>query len=310
MLHWNRCSYIKDPLTRKRVARVNPRSEWEITEVPELRIIDQDLWERVKARQDQVRPNVTLGSAANTLNSSHRPKYLLGGLLSCGCCGGGYTLVAADRYGCATRKGRGSCRNTKTIKRQVIEHRVLSALKDRLLSQDAVDEAMRVISNELSVGHREILRRQLDLKRELNAVAGKIEGTMQSIERGAWTPSIGDRLKALEYRRDQIASELQRAEAPPPQPQLSPRGAQLYREKVANLETSLNDPATQHEAREALRSLIDKIVFVPDAEATDGLPAELHGQLAALLSLALGPTAQQDRGAVNDELPRTDVLGS
>lgn len=42
-LSWNRCSYIKDPRTRKRVARVNPKSQWEIIEVPELRIVDQAL---------------------------------------------------------------------------------------------------------------------------------------------------------------------------------------------------------------------------------------------------------------------------
>ena len=58
-LSWNRCSYVTDPRTRKRVARVNPQAEWEIAEVPELRIIDQALWERVKARQREVRTEMT-----------------------------------------------------------------------------------------------------------------------------------------------------------------------------------------------------------------------------------------------------------
>src|SRR3954471_18077737 len=39
-LEWNRCSYIKDPKTGKRVARPNPKDLWETVEVPELRIID------------------------------------------------------------------------------------------------------------------------------------------------------------------------------------------------------------------------------------------------------------------------------
>src|SRR6185437_13719843 len=36
-LEWNRCSYIKDPRTGKRVARPNPRDKWEIVEIPDLR---------------------------------------------------------------------------------------------------------------------------------------------------------------------------------------------------------------------------------------------------------------------------------
>ena len=50
-LVWNRLAYIKNPDTGKRVSRLNPESEWIVKDVPELRIVDQDLWERVKARQ-------------------------------------------------------------------------------------------------------------------------------------------------------------------------------------------------------------------------------------------------------------------
>jgi hypothetical protein len=32
-LEWNRCSYLKNPLTGKRAARPNPREKWEIAEV-------------------------------------------------------------------------------------------------------------------------------------------------------------------------------------------------------------------------------------------------------------------------------------
>jgi site-specific DNA recombinase len=48
---WNRLAYIKDPDTGNRVSRLNDQSEWIIKDVPELRIIDPELWERVKARQ-------------------------------------------------------------------------------------------------------------------------------------------------------------------------------------------------------------------------------------------------------------------
>ena len=54
-LVWNRCSYVKDPKTGKRLARPNPTKLWETVEVPVLRIIDDHLWKRVKERQRSVR---------------------------------------------------------------------------------------------------------------------------------------------------------------------------------------------------------------------------------------------------------------
>jgi hypothetical protein len=42
-LSWNRCSYVKDPRTGKRVARVNAIAEREVVEVLELCIVEQSL---------------------------------------------------------------------------------------------------------------------------------------------------------------------------------------------------------------------------------------------------------------------------
>ncbi|GGB12928.1 hypothetical protein GCM10011491_45870 [Brucella endophytica] len=48
-LVWNRQRFIKDPDTGKRQARMNPESEWITQEVPELRIIDDALWDETGA---------------------------------------------------------------------------------------------------------------------------------------------------------------------------------------------------------------------------------------------------------------------
>src|SRR6202040_3167439 len=50
-LVWNRLRYIKDPETGKRVSRLNDPSRLVVQDVPELRIIPQDLWDAVKQRQ-------------------------------------------------------------------------------------------------------------------------------------------------------------------------------------------------------------------------------------------------------------------
>jgi DNA invertase Pin-like site-specific DNA recombinase len=54
-LVWNRLRYIKDPDTGKRVSRPNPSSDLVTAVVPELRIVDDELWDQVKARQAEMR---------------------------------------------------------------------------------------------------------------------------------------------------------------------------------------------------------------------------------------------------------------
>ncbi|MDZ4085497.1 MAG: recombinase family protein [Tabrizicola sp.] len=54
-LVWNRQRFIKNPETGRRQARPNPPDAWITEEVPDLRIIDDALWQRVKERQGAVR---------------------------------------------------------------------------------------------------------------------------------------------------------------------------------------------------------------------------------------------------------------
>jgi site-specific DNA recombinase len=54
VLVWNRQRFIKDPNTGKRVSRPNPEAKWIRTEVPDLSIVDEELWQRVKLRQAEL----------------------------------------------------------------------------------------------------------------------------------------------------------------------------------------------------------------------------------------------------------------
>jgi hypothetical protein len=88
VLVWNRQRFIKDPTTGKRVSRPNPEAKWIRTEVPELRIVDDKLWQRVKLRQAELAKQfeaTTKGvraARAERLNRLRRPAFLLSGLLT------------------------------------------------------------------------------------------------------------------------------------------------------------------------------------------------------------------------------------
>ena len=53
-LVWNRLRYVKNPETGRRQSRLNPPEAWIVKDVPELRIVPQELWDAVKTRQAEM----------------------------------------------------------------------------------------------------------------------------------------------------------------------------------------------------------------------------------------------------------------
>ena len=142
-LVWNRLEYRKDPDSGKRVSRLNPESDWRIVEVPELRIVAQDLWGAVKARQQSLdakleRKRNPAGTRRSGICETRRPQHLLSGFVRCGVCGGGMSLVGGASYGCSTARNKGTCENRRTIPRLNLEAMVLDGLRKQLMAPDAV----------------------------------------------------------------------------------------------------------------------------------------------------------------------------
>ena len=75
--------------------------------------------------------------------------------------------------------------------------------------------------------------------------------------------------KALEAGKAEVQALLASAEAPSVV-RLHPNAAEVYRRKVAELGLALNDDSIKAEAAEILRSLIERVVLIPAADAPDG----------------------------------------
>ena len=124
------------PRTGRRVTRFNAKAEWIVQDVPELRIVRQQLWDSVKERQRRRQQDVRDECRQLRLNAAHRPHYLFSGLLKCGICGGAYTILDSKRYACANHRNRGTCANAVRVPRLLIEKRILDGLKDPLLTPE------------------------------------------------------------------------------------------------------------------------------------------------------------------------------
>ena len=124
----------------------------------DLRIVPDKLWSAVKRQQEAVREEFAR-TDSNRLNKSHRPSYLLSGLLECSECGGPYAIMATGRYGCTNHKkkipldvlGGACCSNHKTILRKELEDRILTCIPAALVHMDVFRRTVeKVLQSELA----------------------------------------------------------------------------------------------------------------------------------------------------------------
>jgi len=305
-LIWNRLRYLKDPSTGKRVSRLNPDSEGIVRDVPELRIVDDELWQAVKARQAVISAryaNVGKGirkhHRKNRLNGTHRPKTLLSGLIFCGCCGGPFSLRGSDRFACSTHATKGTCSNSRTILREELESRVLAGLRERMMAPEVSAEAMRAYAEETNRLNRERRSNGDAWKVELVKVEKQIRGIIEAIKEGMFQQSMKSEMDALEARKAELTTLL--AGIPEDVPDLLPSASAIYAKKVAALTTALVQPDERPQAAAALRMLIEKIVLTPGPERGETF-ATLHGDLATILDWterqAIGKAAKKTKPAV------------
>ncbi|MDB5605022.1 MAG: recombinase family protein [Bradyrhizobium sp.] len=291
LLVWNRQRFIKDPNTGKRVSRPNPEAKWIRTEVPELRIVDDELWQRVKLRQAELAEQFEAtiigvrAARAERLNRLRRPAFLLSGLLTCGCCGGKYGIVVNDRYGCLGHFRKGTCDNGRTVRRDDIERRVLVGLTDKLVSAEAVAVAVRAYAEETNRQNHERRAQAETDRRAPEKIERSIKGIMDAIEDGMYQPAMKARMGELEEQKAEIEARL--ADAPADLPDVHPNIAEHYRAKVIRLAETLAEPESNGEAREDIRSLVGEVVITPGDKRGES-HAILRGELMAILDLAAG----------------------
>tara|TARA_R110002110_G_scaffold415701_1_gene653909 strand:+ start:1457 stop:3112 length:1656 start_codon:yes stop_codon:yes gene_type:complete len=287
-LVWNKLRYMKNPDTGKRISKLNPRAEWIIKEVPELRILDDDLWQKAKARQAK------LDAKPTGMWDCRRPRYLFSGLMRCGVCGGGAVVWNRAYIGCANARNKGTCDNKTTIKRDELEQLVLDGLQHRLMNPELTELFCQEFTREINRLRKEQNGELASQRTELAKITRELDRLVQALMDGVSSHSVKDRIHNLELRKRHLEANLENASEE--QVLLHPSMADVYRKKVVNLRETLSVPDRQSKAAELLRSAIDYIELYPVEENGKArLNANLHGDLAGILSLAMNGSAQKKR---------------
>jgi site-specific DNA recombinase len=187
---WNRLAYVKNPDTGKRVSRPNDQSALIVTDVPQLRIIDQDLWKRVKERQQGLRK-------LPSFHDKQRPRMLLSYLLKCGCCGGGFSKVSQNHYGCSTARNKGTCDNRLTVRQNALEGLVIEALQSRLMDPALLTEFCDEYTRHLNKLRSEKNASLGAARSELARLAKQRENIIQAIKDGVPASEVKDDLAGI-----------------------------------------------------------------------------------------------------------------
>jgi DNA invertase Pin-like site-specific DNA recombinase len=261
---WNRSKWTKDPDTGVHKRSENPRSEWTVNEAPELRIVDDVLWQRVRQRQtDSKMRAVGVGN-----KSSKRGKptvYLFSTLLRCSVCGSSFTMICSTKYGCSTRIncGKGSCSNDRRVVRTVAEARLLGSLREELLHGEYlkvwVAEAERQLRDVKAPDSKAVRARVAGLSRQ-------IERMVAAIQDGTYSPALAEALRKAEAEKSLLMEQLEVQAAPAAPGKLGDSiqaQATDFAKMLQDLPAQLADPGIAFEARQALREWMGLIDIVP-----------------------------------------------
>ncbi|WP_281985124.1 recombinase family protein [Thalassorhabdomicrobium marinisediminis] len=282
---WNRQRYSKHPETGKRVPRPNPPKDWIIHEVPDLRIIEQSLWDAVKERQAAQQrarngKNSTDPNGLSVAQNMRRRKYLLSGLLSCGQCGGNLTIAGsgkARRYYCANAKEKGAsiCAGMPGLKEQDAATSILSGLKTGLMQDEAYAEFRARFLARTEVEEKE--RGQMLCLHDQNVrqLETRHANLMKAVEDGDYSAPIIAQLNKVDA---ELAEVRAKREALTSEPIVLPTDLPaLYRAYVDDLVATLSDEEVSGRASEELHSLIDTVVVGWDGDERHHL-LELRGK--------------------------------
>ena len=98
---WGKTQKVRSQETGKRIYRRKLPSEWHSREIPEQRIVPDELWAAARRRTEVIKRQPRLSRSAGS-------PYLFAGLLECSVCFGNITIVSGQwrkrndsRYGCS-----------------------------------------------------------------------------------------------------------------------------------------------------------------------------------------------------------------
>lgn len=252
-LVWNRSQWLKDPDTGRRQRIMRPAHEWQVQQVPDLRIVDEAVWQAARHR-------VATTRRAATTPGGRVPRTLFGGLLLCPHCSAPLIAINASRYGCNRRKDRGpaACPGFSLSRRQT-DSRMLSTIRDDLLTP----QSAAAFEREMRASVAAMGDQAEDTRRRLRALDEEASRLVDAMVKVGASDALAERLRATEAERRRLVAASRAAAVPPPNP------AQAFSHVLLQLQDAIQ--AEPERARAVLARLIPPVPLRVNGERVEGL---------------------------------------
>jgi site-specific DNA recombinase len=274
---WNKIAYVKDPDTGKRVPRINPESEWQRGQVPELRIVDDELWEAVQARFKGLKPRG---------KGQVRKRRLLTGILKCGACGAGMAVngswAGRLRVQCTRYRESRTCTHSRTYFLDHIEDIVIRILRVLMTDPAWIEDGARILIEERG----NIIGARANARRTAAQKVARAEARHDT----AFDKALNGDLSNEEWAR--IRPKLE---------------AEL---KVARAElAALGKPTKEEDEFDAEREYTRLALAIP--KIVEAAAASTTPEAAQLIKLFQGITGPVNmRPVTSEERPQIEILGN
>ncbi|XAZ26353.1 recombinase family protein (plasmid) [Sinorhizobium sp. B11] len=276
---WNRVQMVKNPATGRRVSRVNDDTAIETIDAPHLRIIDDQLFASARARKDSVGGKHRFTSPKN--------KRLLSGLLKCGACGGGMSIIGADRSGprvvCSKHKESKACDNNARYYVAKIEQDVIDRLRIMFADTSVIDayvEEYKAESKRIALERR---TGRAAKENTLSDVQTQIARVLEQVAKGTIDEDdVLAILPGLKAERTRLRVELEAEEPATNIIELKPKAVEKFRQDVESLAEIVNTKAEPSiELAMAFREVVSSVLVYPRV-AGEKYRYEIKGWLAAI----------------------------
>nr|WP_045837583.1 recombinase family protein [Hyphomicrobium sp. 99] len=278
---WNRQSFMKDPDTGKRVSRPNPQSEWLYQDTPERRIVPDSLWHAAQAKK--------AARGGPRPHEKRKHKYLLSGLIKCGCCGAGMTVHDTRngrvRLRCARWDQTGACGNRDAYDMRIIERLVVDALRSEFSKPEMTADFVKGYNERLRRQTTDSSSRRAKTERGLAEIRASIERWQKLYVAGHATDAeMTTNVPPLREKMASLEAELATIEKPPTFIELHPQAMAAYRAMLNNLPAILAHGSDGGPAK-TLRKLVSAIT-IKRSDEQQPMRLEIRGKIAELLTAA------------------------
>jgi site-specific DNA recombinase len=312
---WGRTQKVRSQETGKRIYRRKLPSEWRRREIPEQRIVSEELWAAARRRMHVVEQLYDCGPGRRPRRArSAGSPYLFTGLLECSVCHGSVTVVSGQwrkrndsRYGCSMHAYRGDrvCTNNLLVSRMALEEQLLAGLQAKVLHPDVVEYTLRRFEEELARFLTRQSGQSLALRRRVEEKEKEIRNCTRAVASMGLSSALRTQLTDLEAEHRELTEKLTGSE--PRTVRLQLRDTRRFVEaRVRNLQSMWTGEARL--VRAQIAKHVEKITLTPEGRTYIAAGAwDLLGGVAVRMvpgaRIELATPAFSGRRSTN-ELPR------